>query len=381
MPSASNPTQDESWMQRAIELARRGRGSVEPNPMVGCVIVRHQQILAEGYHQRFGGPHAEIEALHQLGDANLHDATVYVTLEPCCHFGKTPPCVDQLIRCRPERVVIGIQDPFPRVAGGGIQRLREAGIRTEVGVLADEATRLLEPYLKRVQLQLPWVHAKWAMSLDGTIATHTGSSQWISSPESREATLKKRSEMDAIVVGIGTVLADNPRLTARPSGTRIPTRIIFDSKAILPLTSQLIATLPEAPVLVVCGPDASEKNIVALQSHQVEVLQWPSPDPQLRIESTLRELAKRDFTNILIEGGSRLLGAFHDGQWIDEAYVVIAPKIIGGHQAYHPIGGHGISQMSQASMLRDVSFDWIGGDLHLRGRLHRNSKMTSDKSA
>ena len=237
-------------MRRAVELAERGRGHVEPNPLVGAVIVRDGQIVGEGWHKKFGQAHAEVNAFTSAGEA-ARGATLYVTLEPCCHHGKTPPCTDAVIRAGIARVVAALQDPFPQVAGQGAALLRAAGIPIEFGVCAKEARRQNAPYLKLLATGRPYVHAKWAMSLDGKIATRTGDSQWISNETSRRRVHELRGRMDGILVGIGTALADDPLLTARPPGPRTACRVILDSKGRLPITSQLVRTAAQVPTLIV----------------------------------------------------------------------------------------------------------------------------------
>ncbi|MDZ7615653.1 MAG: bifunctional diaminohydroxyphosphoribosylaminopyrimidine deaminase/5-amino-6-(5-phosphoribosylamino)uracil reductase RibD, partial [Patescibacteria group bacterium] len=230
---------DRWHMSRALELAARGQGFVEPNPMVGCVIARGAELIGEGWHRRYGGPHAEIEALHLAGP-RAAGATMYVTLEPCCHHGKTPPCTEAILRAAPARVVIAQRDPFPAVAGKGIARLQAAGIQVDVGLAEAEARELNAPYLKLLGTGRPWVMAKWAMTLDGKLATRTAESQWISGPESREIVHQLRGRVDAVIVGRGTAEHDNPALTARPPGARSATRIVLDSGASLSLDSQLV---------------------------------------------------------------------------------------------------------------------------------------------
>ncbi len=243
-------------MQRALALAAAGQGFVEPNPMVGCVIARGAEIVGEGRHRRFGGDHAEVEALRLVGP-RAAGATLYVTLEPCCHFGKTPPCTGAILAAGVRRVVAAMSDPFPQVAGGGAAELRAAGVEVELGLLEDDARRLNAPYLKLIQRGRPWVIAKWAMTLDGKIATRTGASRWISGAQSRRAVHALRGRMDAIVVGRETALHDDPLLTARPPGPRTPLRIVLDTRASLRNDSQLVRTAHESPVLIAAGSEAS----------------------------------------------------------------------------------------------------------------------------
>src|SRR5437764_1370496 len=248
---------DGHWMARALELAERGRGWVEPNPLVGAVVVRDGIVVGEGWHEKFGGPHAEVNALAAAGDM-ARRATLYVTLEPCCHHGKTPPCSDALLRAGVGRVVAAMPDPFPRVAGGGFARLRAAGVAVEVGLCAADARRVNAPYLTLLGQGRPHVHAKWAMTLDGKIATRTGDSKWVSGEAARRRVHELRGRVDGILVGIGTALADDPLLTARPPGPRTPLRIILDSQGRLPSTCQLARTAVDTPTLIVtAGPAAA----------------------------------------------------------------------------------------------------------------------------
>ncbi len=242
-------------MRQALALAARGQGAVEPNPMVGCVIARGADVLAEGWHTHYGGDHAEVAALQQLSETPP-DATLYVTLEPCCHQGKTGPCTRAILQAGIPQVVVAMRDPFPQVDGGGITELRSAGIRVTTGVLEREAEWLNAPYLMRLNQQRPWIIAKWAMTLDGKIATRTNDSRWISCEAARALVHQIRGRVDGIAVGIGTALADDPRLIASPHGPRTATRIIFDRQARLPVTSQLVQTISSAPLLVAVGPRA-----------------------------------------------------------------------------------------------------------------------------
>ncbi|MFP6765364.1 MAG: bifunctional diaminohydroxyphosphoribosylaminopyrimidine deaminase/5-amino-6-(5-phosphoribosylamino)uracil reductase RibD [Planctomycetaceae bacterium] len=317
-------------MSRAIELARRGLGSVEPNPAVGAVLVDDGlNLLGEGWHGQFGGPHAEVNAFADFqqrhpepGDRaeSLAQATLFVTLEPCCHTGKTPPCTDAILTGGVQRVVIGIRDPSPHVNGGGLTRLEQAGIEVRIGLLEAEVRDLNAPFLKRLETGLPYVHAKWAMTLDGKIATKSGSSQWISNEESRARVHKIRGRMDAVVIGTGTAGADDPMLTARPSGPRTATRIVVDSQARLSLESTLVQTAAQTPVLVAALDSAPPANVSALQAVGVEVLLLSGRSGQGRFSNTVQpdlrelllELGRRGMTNVLVEGGSRMLGSLFD---------------------------------------------------------------------
>jgi diaminohydroxyphosphoribosylaminopyrimidine deaminase/5-amino-6-(5-phosphoribosylamino)uracil reductase len=359
-------------MRRALALAQKGEGHVEPNPMVGAVIVDEAlSLIGEGYHQAFGGPHAEVYALAEAGE-RARGATLYVTLEPCCHHGKTPPCVDAILTAGIARVVVAMVDPFPRVAGGGIAKLREAGVVVEVGLMENDARELVAPFVRLVKQDRPWVHAKWAMTLDGKIAAHTGHSRWISNESSRAQVHQLRGRMDAIAVGIGTALADDPLLTARPPGPRQPLRVVFDRHARLPLSSQLVRTVGEIPVLVVCGPEAPGARVESLRTSGVEVLVVDSSaDDRAIIEFALRDLGRRGCTNLLVEGGSRLLGSFFDAGAIDEVHAFVAPTLVGGATAPTPLGGTGLAEIGISGTLVDPSITIFAGDVCIRGRLRR----------
>ena len=365
----SDRSTDARHMARAIELARRGEGRVEPNPMVGCVIVDpNGNVLGEGWHQGFGGPHAEVEALRAAG-SKAREADMFVSLEPCCHTGKTPPCTEAIIGAGLARVVIAAPDPFPQVAGRGAAILQAAGIRVELGIGAKDAHELLAPYIKLTRTGRPWVIAKWAMTLDGKIATSTGDSQWISSTVSRRIVQTLRGRVDAIVVGRGTADTDNPLLTARPPGPRIATRIVVDTQASLALHSQLVQTAGDAPVLVAAGSGAPADRCRQLEAAGVEVLRLPIRDRTGRLTSLLDELGRRRKTNVLVEGGGILLGSLLDAGAIDEVHAFVAGKLVGGATAPSPITGNGIPQLAHALHLDQLTCQMVGGDVHIHGRV------------
>lgn len=364
----------------AIELASRGLGRVEPNPAVGAVLVdEHLNHLADGYHERFGGPHAEANALSDFAarfeDAGvrkelLTNATLYVTLEPCCHHGKTPPCSEAVINAGVRRVSVGIRDPSPHVAGGGIQQLQAAGVDVSTGIAEELIRELNAPFLKRLETGLPWVHAKWAMTLDGKIATRTGMSKWISSEASRQRVHLLRGRMDAIIVGIGTARIDDPLLTVRVPGPRTPVRVVVDSAATLSLDSQLVRTVNDVPVLVAVSENAPAERIDALRDAGVEVVVAGCAGEKVDLTKLLRELGDRSMTNVLIEGGSELLGAAFDAGLVDEAHVFVAPKFAGGDAAVTPVGGTGVEVIPEVSQLRDQTVEKVGDDVYIHGRLH-----------
>jgi len=356
------PQRDAAHMSRALELAALGRGAVEPNPMVGCVIVRDGQVLGEGWHQQHGGPHAEIHALAAAG------ATVYVTLEPCCHWGQTPPCTQALIAAGVRRVVAAMLDPFAAVQGKGIAELEAAGIHVELGLMQAEAEQLNAPYLKLLRTRKPWVIAKWAMTLDGKIATAGGNSRWISGEASRAVVHALRGRVDAILVGRSTALVDDPRLTARPPGPRVATRIVLDSRASLSSESQLVRTARDIP-LIIAAQEAAAVDRERLTKAGAEVLMLAGDSPAARLEELLQELGRRRMTNLLVEGGGQVLGSFFDAGQIDEVQAFISTRLVGGAAAPSPIAGIGRRLMSQAVQLEEPRMEVLDQDIYIHGRV------------
>ncbi|MBL9081170.1 MAG: bifunctional diaminohydroxyphosphoribosylaminopyrimidine deaminase/5-amino-6-(5-phosphoribosylamino)uracil reductase RibD [Planctomycetales bacterium] len=365
------PELDAWHMARALDLALQGRGRVEPNPMVGCVIAHGAEIVGEGYHRKYGGPHAEVEALRVAGK-RARGATAFVTLEPCCHHGKTPPCTDALLAAGVARVVYAMDDPFPQVAGGGAAQLRAAGVDVERGVLEPDARAINAPYLKLLERKRPWIIAKWAMTLDGRIAAASGDSKWISGEASRAVVHELRGRCDAVMIGAGTARADDPLLTARPSGVRIATRIIVDDAASLAIQSRLVASLAEGPVLVAAAESAPADAVQTLRTAGVEVLQLCGASRNDRLTALLDELGRRRMTNVLVEGGAKLFGTLMDLGEVDEVHTFIAPKLIGGAGAPAPIAGAGLAPMADALKLADVETRQLGDDVYISGRLRKS---------
>jgi diaminohydroxyphosphoribosylaminopyrimidine deaminase / 5-amino-6-(5-phosphoribosylamino)uracil reductase len=381
-----------TYMRRALQLAARGRGRVEPNPMVGCVIVRGDRVLGEGYHRRFGGPHAEVEALRRCAGgptaivspgvaANAaRGATVYVTLEPCCHHGKTPPCTDALIAAGVARVVAAMRDPNPLVAGRGLRLLKKAGIEVDVGLLEHEAADLNAPFIKLMHHKRPWVILKWAQSLDGKIATASGDARWISDEAMRAHAHRVRGRLDAIIVGRGTVERDDPLLTCRMGRTgrpgaaprtncppRIATRVVLDAGLHTPETAQLVRTARQAPTWFFCTRRAAKARIGRLQEAGCEVYEVP-PDAAgagVSLPAMLDVLGQHDMTNVLVEGGGQVLGSFFDQKLADELHIYIAPRLIGGAAAPNPLAGVGPERLADSlhlnprPQLRPLGQGWL----------------------
>jgi diaminohydroxyphosphoribosylaminopyrimidine deaminase/5-amino-6-(5-phosphoribosylamino)uracil reductase len=358
---------DRWHMRRALQLAAGGEGLVEPNPMVGCVVAQGAEIIGEGLHRRYGGPHAEVEAL-TMAAARAKGATLYVTLEPCCHQGKTPPCTRAVIAAGISRAVVAQEDPFAEVAGRGIAELRGAGITVDVGLMADDARRLNAPYLKLIRTGRPWIIAKWAMSLDGKLATRAGESRWISNEKSRAVVHQLRGRVDAILVGRGTADRDDPLLTARPPGPRAATRVILDTQASLNLESQLVRTARQSPVLLAVGDKAPAENLRRLAEAGCEVFSCRGRTHAERLDELLAELGRRRFTNVLVEGGAGVLGSLLDARAIDEVHVFVSPTLIGGASAPSAFGGLGIERIADALRLHPPTVSQLDGDLYLTAR-------------
>lgn len=361
---------DSDFIQLTMELAAQGTGLVSPNPLVGSLVVKDGAIVGRGFHRYAELKHAEVWALDEAG-AQAAGATVYVNLEPCSHqdAGKrTQPCVQALIEARVKRVVAAMVDPNPRVNGRGFEQLRTAGIEIEVGVLNEAAQRLNEKFVKFVTTGLPFVHLKTACSLDGRIATHTGESKWITGAAARAASQALRHEYDAILVGIGTVLADDPALTDRTGLLRHRplTRVVLDSSLRIPLASQLVRSASEAPLIVFTNAVDVEKP-AQLEALGVRVLRVERDADGLDLLQALRELGQQQLTSLIVEGGAEVAGAFVQQRLLDKASFFFAPKLIGGRAAYPAIGGAGFARLSDALQLRDITIQQHGTDLEFTG--------------
>jgi len=356
-------------MREALDLARRGAGTTSPNPMVGAVVVADEAIVGRGYHPRPGEPHAEVFALRDAG-ARALGATLYVTLEPCAHWGRTPPCTEAIIGAGIRRVVAAMLDPDQQVSGRGLHRLAEAGVATIVGVAERDALDLNEAYVKHRTLGLPWVTAKWAMTLDGRIATRSGDSRWISGEPSRGLAHELRAASDAILVGIGTVLRDDPALTARGiAGARSPRRVILDSTLRVPPGARVLAR-DGTPVLVATTERADPEVRRALEAAGVEVLAVGGADGRVDLRALLDHLARAGVMSLLVEGGSAVLGGFADAGLIDKVVAFVGPSIVGG-PAPAPVGGRGVELLAHAWRLGRIAVRQLGDDAVIEGRILR----------
>ena len=356
---------------RALDLAAEARGQTSPNPLVGAVVVKDGRTIGEGYHHRAGDPHAERMALASCSE-DPAGATMYVTLEPCCHHGRTPPCTEAIVEAGIRRVVIASDDPTAKAAGRGLGILRDEGIKVDHvdGDVREAAQLLNQPFRKHARTGRPLVVFKSAMTLDGKVATASGDSKWISSEASRERAHRWREEADAVAVGIGTALADDPQLTARaPGATDQPQRVVFDSTARLPLDSQLVTTARDVPLIVVCTRAATRAATQALESAGAEVIRVQGSTDAERVRAALDELGQRDILTVLLEGGPRLAGAFFDAGEIDQYYAFIAPIVAGGGRARAPIAGEGVDKIVAASRAAAVQVDRIGDDVLIGARL------------
>lgn len=354
---------DEKFMREALRIAKNAEGRTSPNPLVGAVVVREGKIIAEGWHRKAGTPHAEVHALNMAGEL-AKNSTLYVTLEPCSHFGRTPPCANKIVECGIKKVFIAMKDPNPKVAGRGIEILKSAGIEVEVGLLEDEAKILNESFLKWITKKMPFVTLKFACSVDGKISTVGGESQWISCEESRKFTHKLRDISDGIMVGIGTVLADNPSLTTRLVEGKNPVRIIVDSLARTPLDARIIRD-GQAKTIIAVTESAPREKISALEGEGAEIIFAGAEQVDLKI--LLEKLAEREITSLLVEGGGTLNFSLLKSGLVDKIFAFIAPKILGGRSALTAVEGIGFEKLSDAVKLENFNAEKIGKDILISG--------------
>ena len=352
---------DARFMARAVALARRGLGRTSPNPPVGAVVVRGGRIVGEGWHRRAGGPHAEVVALRRAGAA-ARGATLYVTLEPCSHFGRTPPCADAVIAARVGRVVVAVGDPNPRVRGRGLRALRAAGIRVDVGVLANEAGAVSAWFRHFVVRRRPYVLLKLAASLDGRIATASGESRWVSGAAARRWVHALRNRVDAVMVGAGTVLADDPALTCRLRGGRDPRRIVVDGRLRVSPRAAVFRRGSASPTVVVTTTAASPRRRRALQRVGAEVVALPGRQGRVRMDAVLKALAARDIVSVLVEGGADLAATLLRERAVDRALVVSAPLLLGA-DGRAMLAGLGVARLASALRLAQVTVTRLGPDV------------------
>ena len=352
---------DAEYMRRAISLAEKGRGWTNPNPLVGCVIVKNGEIVAQGYHEKIGGWHAERNAILN-SQADLTDATVYVTLEPCCHHGRTPPCSDLLIERGIKKVFIGSRDPNPLVSGKGAKQLRAAGVEVIEDFLREECDQLNPIFFHYIQTKRPYVLLKYAMTADGKIATSTGESKWITGELARAKVQETRHQYRAIMVGVETVLADNPMLNSRMPNARQPVRIVCDSHLRTPLDCQLVQTAKDYPTIIATISDDLQK-IAKFEPLGVEVLLCKAKNKRVDLSDLLQKLGEKQIDSLLIEGGASLNFSALESGVVNRVHCYIAPKLVGGQTAKTPIGGEGISDLSQAVKLKMNSIEMVGEDV------------------
>lgn len=375
---------DLHYMELALELAARARGRTSPNPMVGAVVVKDGEIVGRGFHPKAGKPHAEVYALEEAGE-RAKGSTLYVTLEPCCHYGRTPPCTGKILASGISRVVAAMTDPNPLVAGKGIAELRRAGVEVEVGLLEDRARELNEAFIKYITTGRPFLIMKWAMTIDGKIASRSGDSRWVSGEESRALVHRLRDQVDGIMAGIGTVLKDNPRLTTRLPRTpppqdetpesaddfragKDPIRIIVDSHLRIPLDAAVLNLNSTAPTWVACLDSAPSRRRSEIESRGAEVIPLPGRDGRVDLKALMEELGRRQMTSLLSEGGGTLNASALAAGLVDKIMCFVAPKIAGG-RAPGPVGGPGVELMSAALPLGRLTHRQVGQDILIEGYL------------
>lgn len=366
---------DKAYMQYALELAKKGQGEVNPNPYVGAVIVKGDKIIGEGWHQRYGGPHAEINALASCSES-VAGATIYVTLEPCCHYGKTPPCVEAIIKSGITKVVIGVLDPNPLVAGEGIKRLREHGIEVVTNVLEKECMQLNEVFFHFITHQTPFVVMKYAMTLDGKIATVSGASKWITGDAAREEVHKERHRLMGIMVGIETVLKDNPLLTCRIKSGRNPVRIICDTHLRTPLKSNIVKTADHIRTIIATCNENQTLHALFLEKG-CEIFVVPEKAGHIDLNILMQKLGQEGIDSILLEGGAMLNEAMLKAQLVHKIKAYVAPKVFGGELAKSPIGGKGIKQIQACYQLKHMDIKRIGCDLLIEGEVDYSCLLES----
>ncbi|MCD6318849.1 bifunctional diaminohydroxyphosphoribosylaminopyrimidine deaminase/5-amino-6-(5-phosphoribosylamino)uracil reductase RibD [Candidatus Aerophobetes bacterium] len=362
----------EKWMRLALSLAKKGEGKVSPNPMVGAVLVKDGKLIAKGYHRYFGGPHAEIEALKRAKD-KAKGATLYVTLEPCSHYGKTPPCTLAIIKAGVSKVIAATIDPNPLNSGRGIKILREKGIETEVGICEEKAKKLNESFFKFIREKIPFVTVKAGASLDGKIATFTGESKWITGEKSREVAHNLRNKFDAILVGINTVIKDDPKLL--PPSQRKFLRVILDSRLRVPLSSKVLKDQKKAPTLIFTTPKANLKKMRILKNEGIKI-NVVEKEEKVPLKKVLSYLGEFGIMSLLVEGGGEVIGSFFEENLVDKIYLFISPRIIGGKNSLSWVGGKGIDSLDKSPKLKISSLKRIDEDIFIEGYILKNGKYS-----
>ncbi len=357
---------DELYMRKALKLARLGWGWTSPNPLVGAVVVKDGEIVGSGYHKICGGPHAEVNAVNDAGE-KARGACIYVNLEPCCHYGKTPPCTDLIIKSGIKRVVVGMKDPNPQVAGNGIKKLIDAGIEVETGILESESIILNEIFIKHIREKSPFVILKTAVTMDGKTACENGDSKWITCEESRKQVHRLRGRVSCIVTGIGTVIADDPLMNVRhEKGMKDPVRVVLDSNCSIPVGSNVIVNAPENTIVAVTDRAGSEK-IKAIEKSGAEVMVLPESGKGVDIKRLIDELSKRGFDSILVEAGANVNASFIKEDLVDKVCMFMAPKILTGSASIGSFGGESPEKMADAARIYDMKTECVGDDILITG--------------
>jgi diaminohydroxyphosphoribosylaminopyrimidine deaminase/5-amino-6-(5-phosphoribosylamino)uracil reductase len=363
---------DIQFMKRALDLAKKGEGYTSPNPMVGAVIVKDGRIIGEGYHEKYGSHHAEINAFNNATE-DVEGATIYVTLEPCSHYGKTPPCANKIVEKKIKKAVVCLQDPNPLVSGKGIELLRSNGIEVVTGVLEQEGKKLNEVFLKYITTKFPFVFLKTAMTLDGKIAAYTGDSKWITNEESRQFVHQLRHKASGIMVGLGTILADDPMLNTRLKDKKgkDPHRIIVDTHARTPLTAKILNMDTDADTIIAVSDNADQEKVRLLEKKGAEIIVTPLKNGHVDLLYLMKELGERKIDSILLEGGGTLNFSALESGIVDKLYAFMAPKIIGGSEAKTPVEGKGISSIKDAIQVENIELQRFGSDVMIEGYIKK----------
>jgi len=359
-----NSQKDIYFVKKAILLAKKAQGFTSPNPLVGAVIVKDNKVISSGYHKKAGFPHAEIEAIKRSKTTNFKNSVLYVNLEPCFHYGRTPPCVDEIIKCKLKRVVISMKDPNPKTSGKSIKKLRQAGVKVTTGVLSDEAKKLNEAFFYSIKAKRPFVVSKSAQSIDGKISTKSKISKWITSYESRQFGKKLRDKYDCVLIGINTVLLDNPRLNGLKRKTY---KAVIDSRLRIPIDATILRDEPDKVFIFTSLESKNKKKLKILSSKGVNIFFLKKKNGFISLKNVLKVLYREGMISVFVEGGSSTLGRFFDEKLINKAYFFISPKIIGGRKALMSVGGEGSSSLKDCPQLSELSIKHIGDDLVISG--------------